>query len=156
MNERVYRTELTPVSFLQRSVSVFPDKIAVVHGDRQYTYSEFGARVNRFASQLREHGLRKQDRVAILSPNTPALIEAHFAVPMAGGILVAINTRLQSHEVDVILKHAAAKFLFVDVDLAPLIEPLNTDDMQVVRIEDSGSDADPYEQFLAAGAPQPV
>ena len=103
---------MTPVSFLQRSVSVFPDKIAVVHGDRQYTYSEFGARVNRFASQLRENGLHKHDRVAILSPNTPALLEAHFAVPLAGGILVAINTRLQSHEVDVILQHAGAKFLF--------------------------------------------
>src|SRR4051794_40003233 len=131
MNERVYRTELTPVSFLQRSVSIFPDKIAVVHGDRQYTYSEFGARVNRFASRLRENGLRKHDRVAILSPNTPALLEAHFAVPLAGGILVAINTRLQSPEVDVILKHADPKFLFVDAELASLIEPLNTEGMHV-------------------------
>jgi len=156
MNEKVYRTELTPVSFLQRSVSVFPDKIAVVHGDRQYTYSEFGARVNRFAAQLRENGLRRHDRVAVLSPNTPALLEAHFAVPAAGGILVAINTRLQSQEVDVILKHAGPKFLFVDAELAPLLEPLNTAGMQVVRIEDTGSDTDPYEQFLSAGNPHPV
>ena len=156
MHQSVYRTELTPVNFLQRSVSVFPDKIAVVHEDRQYTYSDFGARVNRFASSLRENGLRKHDRVAILSPNTPALIEAHFAVPAAGGILVAINTRLQSHEVEAILKHAGAKFLFVDAELAPLIEPLNTEGMQVIRIEDSGSASDPYEQFLAAGAPQPL
>jgi fatty-acyl-CoA synthase len=137
-------------------MSVFPDKIAVVHGDRQYTYGEFGARVHRFASRLRENGLRKHDRVAVLSPNTPALLEAHFAVPAAGGILVAINTRLQSHEIDVILKHSGATFLFVDAELASLIEPLDTAGMQIVRIDDSGSDSDPYERFLAAGSPAPV
>src|SRR5438552_1356526 len=150
MNEKVYRTELTPVSFLQRSVLIFPEKIAIVHGDRQYTYSEFSARMNRFASRLRASGLSKHDRVAILSPNTPALIEAHFAVPAAGGILVAINTRLQSHEIELILKHAGAKFLFVDAELAPLIEPLDTEGMQVVRIADTVLNSDPYEQFLAA------
>jgi fatty-acyl-CoA synthase len=156
MNAVTYRTELSPVSFLQRSVSVFPDKIAVAHGDRQYTYVEFATRVNRLASHLRECGLRKHDRVAFLSPNTPPLLEAHFAVPAAGGILVAINTRLQSHEIDMILKHSGARFLFVDSELAPLIEPLNTEDLHIVRIDDTGSSSDPYEQFLAAGSPEPV
>ena len=84
MEENVYRTELTPVSFLHRSAFVFPDKTAVVHGDRQYTYREFAERVNRLASRLRSSGLAKQDRVAFLCPNTPALLETHFAIPCAG------------------------------------------------------------------------
>ena len=94
MEMMVYRTELTPVSFLERSASVFPDKTAVVHGDRKYTYREFAERVNRLASQLRDIGMQKQDRVGFLCFNTPHLLEAHFAIPAAGGILVAVNTRL--------------------------------------------------------------
>ncbi|HEV2472456.1 MAG TPA: AMP-binding protein [Ktedonobacteraceae bacterium] len=112
MEENVYRTELTPVSFLQRSAFVFPDKTAVIHGDRQYTYREFAERVNHLASSLRAFGLQKHDRVAFLCPNTPALLEAHFAVPAAGGILVAVNSRLNAQEIDYILQHAGAKFLF--------------------------------------------
>jgi len=156
MEEKVYRTELTPVSFLQRSAFVFPDKIAVIHGDRQYTYQEFAKRVNRFASRLRAIGLHKHDRVAFLCPNTPALLEAHFAVPTAGGILVAINSRLNSLEIDFILKHSDAKFLFVDAELQPLVEPLDLDAIQVVRIDDTGAISDPYETFLARGSPEPV
>jgi fatty-acyl-CoA synthase len=156
MEEKVYRTELTPLSFLERSASLFPDKIAVVHGNRQYTYRNFAWRVNRLASHLRVRGLHKHDRVAFLCPNTPALLEAHFAVPTAGGILVAVNTRLNSQEIDYILKHSGVKFLFVDAELAPLVGPLNLEGMQVVRIDDSGSPEDPYEVFLAAGSPDPV
>ena len=125
MEEKVYRTELTPVDFLYRSASVFPDKIAVVHGDRRYTYREFAERVNRLASRLRAVGMQKNDRVAFLSPNAPALLEAHFGVPAAGGILVAVNTRLNSQEIDYILKHSGSKFLFVDTELFPLVEPLD-------------------------------
>ena len=91
MEEKVYRTELTPIDFLHRSALVFPDKVAVVQGDRRYTYREFAERVNRLASRLRAIGLQKHDRVAFLCPNTPAMLEAHYAVPAAGGILVAIN-----------------------------------------------------------------
>src|SRR5437764_4126991 len=123
--EKVYRTELTPVSFLDRSVLVFPEKVAVVHGSRKYTYREFGERVNRLASRLRAIGLQKHDRVAFLSPNAPALLEAHFGVPAAGGILVAVNTRLNSQEIDYILKHSGSRFLFVDAELSPLVEPLD-------------------------------
>ena len=111
MEEKVYRTELTPLSFLERSASVFPDKTAIVHGDRRYSYLEFAERVHRLASQLRHIGMQKHDRVAFLSPNIPALLEAHFAVPAAGGILVAINTRLNSQEISFILKHSGAKYL---------------------------------------------
>src|SRR6266702_4734036 len=156
MEEKVYRTELTPASFLERSASLFPDKVAVVHGDRQYTYRKFAWRVNRLASHLRASGLQKHDRVAFLCPNTPALLEAHFAVPAAGGILVAVNTRLNAQEIDFILKHAGVKFLFVDAELAPLVEPLSLEGIQVVRIDDTGSTEDPYEVFLAAGSPEPV
>jgi acyl-CoA synthetase (AMP-forming)/AMP-acid ligase II len=156
MEEKVYRTELTPVSFLERSALVFPGKVAIVHGDREYTYREFAERVNRLASRLRAIGMQKHDRVAFLCPNTPAMLEAHFGVPAAGGILVAINTRLNSQEISFILKHSGSKFLFVDDELYPLVEPVNLDGIQVVRIADTGKADDPYEVFLAAGSPEPV
>jgi fatty-acyl-CoA synthase len=155
-HEKVYRTELTPVSFLQRSASIFPDKIAIVTADRQYTYREFAERVYRLASHLRAMGLQKHDRVAFLCPNTSALLEAHYAVPAVGGILVAINTRLGSQEIDYILKHSGARFLFVDYELYPLVEPLTLDGMQVIRIDDTGTSEDPYEVFLAEGSPELV
>src|SRR5690348_15165070 len=154
--EKVYRTELTPVSLLQRSASVFPDKVAIVTGDRQYTYREFAEHVNRLASHLRARGLHKHDRVAFLCPNTSPLLEAHFAVPAAGGILVAINTRLSSQEIGYILQHSGAKYLFVDSELYPLVEPLPLKDVYIVHIHDTGTADDPYEQFLAAGTAEPV
>jgi len=154
--EKVYRTELTPVSFLERSASIFPDKIAIVTGDRQYTYREFAERVFRLASQLRHIGLQKHDRVAFLCPNTSALLEAHFAVPAAGGILVAVNSRLNAQEIDYILKHSGARFLFVDSELYPQVESLTLDGMQVIRIDDTGAPEDPYEVFLAEGVLEPV
>ena len=117
----VYRTELSPVSFLTRSAYVFPDKVAVVHGAMRYTYREFHARVNRLASALRLAGLAKHDRVAFLCPNIPAMLEAHYGVPAAGGVLVAINTRLNSDEIGYILGHSGARFLFVDAELEPLV-----------------------------------
>lgn len=156
MEEKVYRTELTPMSFLERSALVFPGKIAIVHGDRKYTYYEFAERVNRLASGLRNIGMQKHDRVAFLCPNTPAMLEAHYAVPAAGGILVAINTRLNSQEVGFILKHSGSKFLFVDAELQPLVEPLNLEGVQVMRIDDTGLPTDPYELFLASSSPEPV
>ncbi len=156
MIEKVYRTELTPVSFLQRNALVFPDKVAVIHGDRRYTYREFGERVNRLASRLRAIGLQKHDRVAFLCPNTPALLEAHFAVPAAGGILVAVNTRLNAQEITYILKHSGAKFLFVDAELQSLVETHLLEAMHIVRIDDTATPDDPYEMFLASGSPEPV
>ncbi|WP_052890443.1 acyl--CoA ligase family protein [Thermogemmatispora carboxidivorans] len=152
---KVYRSELTPVSFLERSALVFPNKVAVVHGERRYTYRQFAERVYRLANQLRAAGLRKHDRVAFLSPNAPALLEAHFGVPAAGGILVAINTRLTSREIDYILKHSGSRFLFVDAELLPLVESLELPGIELVRIDDTGQPDDPYEQFLAAGSPEP-
>jgi len=154
MVKKVYRTELTPVSFLDRSTLVFPEKVAVVHGERKYTYRELGERVNRLASHLRALDIQKHDRVAFLCPNIPALLEAHFAVPAAGGILVAINTRLNSQEIGFILQHSGAKYLFFDAELESLVTSPDLEGLFKVRIDDTGSPEDPYERFLAEGSPE--
>jgi len=152
----VYRTELTPVSFLARSAYVFPQKTAVVHGHRRYTYKQFEERVNRLASALRAAGMAKHDRVAFLCPNIPAMLEAHFGVPAAGGILVAINTRLVADEIAYILKHSGSRFLFVDAELEGLVKSIDLTGVPIVRVDDTGAAGDPYEDFLAAGSPEPV
>lgn len=152
--EKVYRTELSPILFLRRSARVLPEKTAMVHGNRRYTYAEFEQRVNRLASQLRAAGLEKHDRVAFLCPNIPAMLDAHFGVPAAGGILVPINTRLNASEVEYILNHSGAKFLFVDAELQGLVQNIPTDKIQTVVIADTGGPDDPYEKFLAEGSPE--
>ncbi len=152
---RVYRTELTPVSFIRRSGYVFPDKLAIVHGDRRYTYGQFEERVSRLASALRAAGLRRHDRVAFLCPNIPAMLDAHFGVPAAGGVLVAINTRLNSDEIGYILRDSGARFLFVDRELESLVKPLDLSALRVVVIDDTGAPGDPYEDVLAGGSPEP-
>src|SRR5215203_4916945 len=136
MSEKVYRSELTPVDFLRRSAYMFPEKTAVVYGERRYTYRELEERVDRLASRLRDAGLERGDRVAFLCPNTPPMLEAHFGVPAAGMILVAINTRLGKDEVSYIVEHSGAKMVFVDVELEHLLEDI--EGVEVVRIEDTG------------------
>ena len=123
---------------------MFPDRTAVAHGDRRYTYREFEDRVDRLVRALKSAGLEPGDRVAFLSPNTPAMLEAHYAVPAAAGVLVAINTRLNSEEVGYILEHSGVRFLYVDAELQPTIEPLDLSGITVVRIDDSGAPGDPY------------
>ena len=119
MDNKVYRSELTPVSFLRRSAYMFPEKTAVVYGGRRYSYSELEERVDRLSSRLRDAGLQKGDRVAFLCPNTPPMLEAHFAVPAARLVLVAINTRLGKDEVSYIVEHSGAKMVFVDAATVP-------------------------------------
>jgi fatty-acyl-CoA synthase len=162
----VWVAPLTPLSLLERSVRVYPEKTAVIYGSQRQSYAEFGARVNRLASRLRAAGVQPGDRVAFLCPNTPPMLEAHFGVPLIGAVLVAINTRLNSDEILYILTHSEAVVLFVDTELAPLVEPiieraptLKT----IVTIADAEagapgvrlSDTD-YEQFLASGSPDPI
>ncbi len=154
--QKVYRTELSPTSFLRRSAFVYPEKIAIIHQERRYTYLEFEERVNRFSSQLRNSALEKHDRVAFLCPNIPALLEAHFAVPAAGGILVPINTRLNAEEIGYILEHSGARILFADSELKPLLEPLDLTGIRIIEVNDSGLPEDPYEVFLSGGSPEPV
>jgi fatty-acyl-CoA synthase len=156
MEQKTYRTQLSPLSFLRRSAAVYPDKTAIVHGDRRATYRELAARVNRLASSLRADGLQRHDRVAFLCPNIPALLEAHFAVPAAGGILVAINTRLNADEVGYILQHSGARWLFADAEYAQLVASLDTSALTVVTVTDSGEAGDPYEDYLAGGSPDPL
>ena len=119
----VNRTELTPLLFLERAARVHGSRTAAVYGRRRFTYAELGARVRRLATALRRAGLRDGDRVAFLAPNVPAVLEAHFGVALAGGVLVAINTRLNADEVGYILDHSGARLLFVDAELAPALVP---------------------------------
>src|SRR3989442_14124929 len=92
----VYRTELSPVSFLTRSAYVFPDKTAVVHGSRRYTYRQLEERGNRLASALRAAGLGKHERGSFLLPDIPPMLQADYGVAAAGGVVLAVNTRLKS------------------------------------------------------------
>jgi fatty-acyl-CoA synthase len=155
LSEKVYRSELTPVSFLRRSAYMFPEKTAVVYGGRRYSYRELEERVNRLASRLRNSGLGKGERVAFLCPNTPPMLEGHFAVPAAGLVLVAINTRLGRDEVTYIVEHSGAKMVFVDAELEALLEDVDSE-VERVRIDDTGEPGDPYEDYLAEGSPGPV
>jgi fatty-acyl-CoA synthase len=149
-----YRLELSPLNFLRRSAEVLAERTAVVHGSRRYDYRELQERVNRLASALRAGGLQRHDRVAVLSPNTPALLEAHYGVPLAGGVLVAMNTRLDTPEIEYILEDSGARVLFVDAELERLVEPIERSGVETVVIEDTGTPDDPYERFLAAGTPE--
>jgi fatty-acyl-CoA synthase len=150
---RAHREELTPISFLERSVLVYPSRIAVTHEDRRYTYRELGERVNRLASALLRAGLEKGDRVAYVCPNIPALLEAHFGVPLAGGVLVALNYRLGAEEIAGILDHCGARFLFVDHEYEHLAAQAD-ERVTVVRVDDTGAPDDPYEAFLGEGSPE--
>jgi fatty-acyl-CoA synthase len=148
------RLELSPLNFLRRNARALGQRPAVVHGERRFNYVELEERCNRLATALVDHGIERHDRVAILAPNTPALLEAHYGVPLAGGVLVAMNTRLRSEEIDYILKDSGARMLLVDAELQKLLEPLELTGIETIVIADSGEPDDPYEQLLASGSPE--
>jgi len=150
---KVFRSELNPVDFLERAAYIYPDKTAVVHGERRYSYRQLADRSWRLANALRSAGLGKGDRVATLMVNSPAMLEAHFGVPAAGGILVAVNHRLASAEVGYILAHSGARFLLLHTALEALAGPLDLPGVTVIRCADTGDPQDPYEQFLAGAPP---
>src|SRR5438477_4842336 len=150
---KVFRTELNPVDFLRRAAYICPEKVAVVDGERRYSYRDLAERSWRLANALRSAGLRKGDRVAALLFNSSAMLEAHFGVPAAGGILVAINHRLASAEIAYILEHCGARFLLLDTELEPLVAPLELSEVTVILCGAAGDDvAVPYEQFLAGAS----
>ena len=162
-----WTTQLTPLSFLGRSAEVYRDKVAVVHGTERWTYRELAQRVQQLAAALRAAGVGPGDRVAYLMPNVPEMIVAHFAVPLAGGVLVAINTRLSAEEVRYICDHSGAVVLVVDPASAPTVAPLAgtlTTVRMVVTTADPASPvaAEPvpgsisYEQLLAGAAGEPL
>jgi len=114
---------LTPLNFIERAASVHPDKAAVVHGVRRFTYREFTARCRRLAAALAAHGVGTGDTVSVMAPNVPALLEAHYGVPMAGGVLNAINYRLDPASVAFILEHGGAKVLIADREFSHVVKP---------------------------------
>jgi fatty-acyl-CoA synthase len=146
----VSHTPLTPLRFLERSAEVYPDKVAIVHGDRRTTYRDFAGEATRLARALRASGIGAGDRVAYLCPNIPELLIAHFAVPLAGAVLVAINSRLAGEEVRYICDHSGAKLLVVDSELRSVVAPVQ-DKLatvgEIVTVTDPVSEPDVSDAF---------
>ncbi|MDJ0942183.1 MAG: acyl-CoA synthetase [Kiloniellales bacterium] len=113
---------LTPLSFLRRAAAVYPDKLAVVHGAARFTYRQFEERCRRLAGALAARGVGNGDTVAVLAPNIPPLLEAHYGVPMTGGVLNALNTRLDAATIAFILEHGGAKVLIADREFSEVVE----------------------------------
>ena len=111
---------LTPLTFLAHTAAVYPNRKAVIHGEREVYYAEFYKRCRRLGSALERHGLKKGDTVAILCPNIPEMLEAHYGVPMCGAVLNTLNIRLDAAAIAFILGHGEAKVLIVDREFAGL------------------------------------
>jgi acyl-coenzyme A synthetase/AMP-(fatty) acid ligase len=150
---KVFRSELNPVDFLHRAAYIYPEKVAVVDGERRYSYRQLAERSWRLANALRSAGLGKGDRVATLLLNSSAMLEAHFAVPAAGGILVAVNHRLAGAEVGYILRHSGARYLLLDTVLEALPALPDLAGVTVIRCANTGGPGDPYEELLADASP---
>ena len=113
---------LTPLSFIERSAYVYPDRLAVVHGAQRYTWKQTYERCRRLASALERRGIGKGDTVAVMLPNIPPMYEAHFGVPMCGAVLNTLNTRLDPEAIAFMLKHGEAKVLITDREFSATIE----------------------------------
>ena len=113
---------LTPLSFLARAAEVYPDATAIVHGARSWNYRQFYARARQLASALARRGIKRGDTVSVMLANTPALIEAHYGVPMTGAVLNALNTRLDAALIAFILDHADAKVLITDREFSTVVK----------------------------------
>lgn len=154
---------LTPLGFLERAASVFPDHVAIVHGGLRRSYAEFYARARQLASALAGRGVGRGDTVSVMLANTPPMLEAHYGVPMCGAVLHSINTRLDAAVIAFQLDHAMAKIVIVDREFAPLmaealalakVSPLlvQYDDPEYGGAGEMAGAGD-YEAFLAAGDP---
>ena len=113
---------LTPLGFLERSAAVFPDRLAVVHGAVRRNYRDLYARTRRLASALQAHGVGKNDTVTVMLANTPAMLECHFGVPMAGAVLNTLNTRLDAAIIAFTLDHAETKVLITDREFSGVMK----------------------------------
>jgi fatty-acyl-CoA synthase len=155
---------LTPLSFLERAARAYPETTAIIHGKRRYSYAQFYARSRQLASALAREGIARGDTVSVLLSNTPAMLEVHHGVPMTGGVLNALNTRLDARSIAFMLDHSEARIFIVDrefsacanaaLDLAqvkPLV--LVYDDPEFPQAGELPGATD-YEAFLAAGDPQ--
>jgi 3-(methylthio)propionyl---CoA ligase len=153
-------TALTPLAFLPRAAAVYPDKLAVIDGAARFTYRELYTRCRRLADALRRRGIGPGDTVAVMAPNIPALLEAHFGVPMAGAVLNALNYRLDARSIAFILAHGEAKLLIADREFAPIVSAALEEfdgPMPLVEIGDAvgipALGGTEYEAFLAEGDP---
>ena len=154
---------LTPLSFLKRTVSLYPSDEAVIYGDRRYTWGQVGERTTRLASALTDHGIGLGDTVSVICPNTPELFEAHFGVAMAGGVLNAINTRLDVDTIAYILDHSDAKVLITDTAFSETVGKALDKVDQKITVVDITDPAGPggdrlgdltYEELLDSGDPE--
>lgn len=155
---------LTPLSFLERAANVFPDHPAIIHGKRSSSYREFYERACRLASALAARGIEKNDTVSVLLANTPAMLEAHYGVPMAGAVLHCMNTRLDAAVIAFQLDHADCKALIVDKEFSATMrqalslcqaKPLIIDyDDPEFDFDGERLGSEDYESFLASGDPQ--
>jgi fatty-acyl-CoA synthase len=156
---------ITPLSFLQRTAEVYPERLAIVHGRLQRNWAEVYERSRRLASALTQHGIGKGDTVAVILPNTPPMVEAHFGIPMAGAVLNALNTRLDPETIAFMLDHGEAKVVIVDPEFSGTLKKAlalrkSTSPLLVIDVEDEmytgalqpiGSIT--YEAFLGTGDP---
>ena len=153
-------TPLTPLSFIERTARVFPDHTAVVHGETQRSWTETYQRCIKLASALNRRGINKGDTVAVMLPNVPASLEAHFGVPMCGAVLNTLNIRLDAKTIAFILDHGEAEVLLTDKEFAPIVnEALSLCKAKplVIDVDDAlAPDGEllgeiEYEAFLAEG-----
>jgi fatty-acyl-CoA synthase len=154
---------LTPLTFLERAASVFPDHTAIIHGALHRNYADFYARSRQLASALAQRGIGRGDTVSAMLPNTPAMLECHYGVPMCGGVLHSINTRLDAAIIAFQLDHAVSKIVIVDAEFMPFMQEalaLATVKPLVIQVDDpeyDGAkavfDGTDYEAFLADGDP---
>ncbi|MDF1621738.1 acyl-CoA synthetase [Pseudothioclava nitratireducens] len=154
---------LTPLNFLARAAEVFPDHVAIVHGALRRSYADFYVRSRQLASALAQTGIGRGDTVSVLMPNTPAMLECHYGVPMSGAVLHSINTRLDAAIIAFQLDHAMSKVVIVDSEFMPLMQEalaLTKVSPVVILYDDpewNGArmivDATDYEAFLGLGDP---
>jgi len=154
---------LSPLSFLKRSAHVYPHKVAVIHGERRYTYAQFYDRCRRLASALSARGVGAGDTVSVLAPNIPEMLESHYAVPMLGAVLNAINIRLDAATVAFILEHGEAKAVLIDKQFSSVManalekiasKPFVVDINDALASDGIAIGEIDYESFIAGGDPE--
>jgi fatty-acyl-CoA synthase len=154
---------LTPLTFLERAASVFPEQVAVIHGPLRRTYREFYERARRLASALVKSGVKRGDTVSVVLANSPPMLEAHYGVPMCGAVLNTINTRLDAATIGFIFDHADAKVVIVDGEFSRIVKEalakakvkplvIDADDPEYSRAGERIGSIE-YEAFIAAGDP---
>ncbi|WP_455429934.1 AMP-binding protein [Microvirga aerilata] len=144
---------LTPLDFLERTVSIYPEKIAVIWRDQQYTYRAFGDLVGRFAAMLRRSGIMPGDTVSIMSTNRPEMLASHYAVPMTGAVLNTINTRLDASTVTYILKHSESRIVIVDPTCVDVVRQAAFGlDVRMLLLSGSSGDDESFDALVERGA----